>query len=127
MNNTPVTEQTRDLLDDIFQRWNASADMSVWLDALSDNSKWTVTGSAQTAGVYTSKKDYVDNVLNKLNQWVVKPPVPNLQKLVVENNWATAWLAADAESLDGKKLTIDYCWIVRIEKNKVIEVIGFYT
>lgn len=83
-------------------------------------------GSKENSGVYEGKQNYVDNVLGKLNQWVKRPPVPELQKLIVNGDWATAWLKANAESLDGKSFEVNYCWLIRVADKQVVEVVGFY-
>lgn len=100
--------------------------MQVWLNSLSDDIVWTVAGSKENSGQYKGKQTYIDEVLGSLNKWVKQPPVPELKKLIVDGDEAAVWLRAQAEALDGKTFTIDYCWLIRVADNKVTEVIGFY-
>ena len=127
------SEATRKFLTNIFAEWSSSGTMDPWLNVLDENLIWTAAGSKENLGeskaernYVDGKQNYIDNVLGNYKKWVKQPPVPKLQRLIVDGNWSTAWLLASAETLDGKMLTLEYCWIIRVDNNKVTELIGFY-
>lgn len=117
---------TKELLTNTFETWARTGSMDAWLARLSDELVWTVAGSKENSGVYRGKQNYIDNVLGRLNKWVKAPPVPKLKKLLVDGEWATALLHADAQALDGSNFAMDYCWLIRVESERIVEVIGFY-
>lgn len=127
------SDATRRFLANVFTEWSSSGSMDSWLNVVDDDLVWTVAGSKENLGeskhgqnYIDGKQNYIDNVLGNYKKWVKQPPVPKLQKLLVDGNWSTAWLRSSAETLDGKMLTMDYCWIIRVDNNKVTEIIGFY-
>src|SRR5579871_3842953 len=123
---------TRKFLTDVFTEWSHSETMDTWFNVLDDDLVWTAEGSRDNLGekdqqnYINGKQNYIDAILGNYNKWVKKPPVPKLQKLIVDGNWATAWLRATAETLESKTFTMDYCWVIRVDNNKVVELTGFY-
>jgi ketosteroid isomerase-like protein len=127
------SHETRKFLTNVFAEWLSSGTMNSWFNALDDNLVWTANGAKKNFDEHDDKQNYtdgkqnyIDNILGNYKKWVKQPPVPKLQLLIVDGNWSTARLRASAETLDGKTLTMDYCWIIRVDNNKVVELIGFY-
>lgn len=120
------SEQTRAFLQDVFTRWADTGDRQVWIAALAQNLRWTVTGSSETSGVYQGRQAYVDNVLAKVDQWLSACQPPQLQRLIVEGDTAAALLTATVRTSDNHELRMTYCWLITVADSRVTDVVGFY-
>jgi hypothetical protein len=49
-----------------------------------------------------------------------------LQRLIAQDDWASAWLQAEAIGEATRQNRMDYCWLMRVADKQVVEVVGFY-
>ncbi|MET3860823.1 ketosteroid isomerase-like protein [Dietzia sp. 2505] len=118
----------RHFLADWFDRLSASGfDGSVFLDALADDLVWTATGQSPVSGTFHGRQQYIDNVWTPLDQHLARWPRAEVVRILGDGDWATVqFRGVGGLGVNGSDYTLDYCWIVHVENDRITEVIGFY-
>jgi hypothetical protein len=83
-----TTNETREFVESLFTAVALDNFGQSFATALSDNLVWTVTGSSPIAGTYASKQIYIEKVLTPLRAVLVSLPVPIVEHIVVDKEWA---------------------------------------
>lgn len=121
------TEDTRTFVTALFDSWQNDGDTGPLLAALADDLRWTVTGTSPISGVTTSKQEYVERVYRQLDERLAQWPVPRVQRIVADGDWAVVlWHGADGLGKRGEDYVMDYTWWMRVQDGRVTEVVGFY-
>ena len=95
--------------------------------ALSDDLIWTATGSSPLAGVYNGKQVYIDRVVSPLRDVLESLPVPIVEHIFADCDWAVVnWYSEGVKGKNGANYDMQYCWLMRVENDKIVEVKGFY-
>lgn len=106
-----------------FDRW-AKGEGS-FFDLLADNMVWTINGSAPLSKTYTGKQQFLDEVINPLNERLSQKIVPSVRALYAENDVVIALIDGKATAKDGKPYNMSYAWFMQMEKGKIIRVDAF--
>jgi uncharacterized protein len=70
---------------------------------------------------------YVEQVLTPLRNALVSLPVPIVDRIIVDCDWAAVnWHSEGTVGKNGADYDMTYAWMMRIEDGKIVEVIGFY-
>jgi ketosteroid isomerase-like protein len=120
------TDETRAFLTAMFDTWSAQNDPAPFVAALSDDLVWTVTGTSPIAGVYRGKADYLSGVLRPLGERLVAIPTLRVLRMLVDGAWASLHLQGRGAGKRGENYDMDYCWMIRVQDQQIVEVIGFY-
>lgn len=83
-----TTDETRVFVESLFTAVALDNFGQSFAAALSDGLVWTVTGSSPIAGTYAGKQVYIDKVLTPLRAVLVSLPVPIVEHIVVDREWA---------------------------------------
>ena len=123
-----TTDKTRTFITDLFNTISDKGFGKEYLDSLSDSLVWNATGSSPVSGRYTSKPSYIDNVLAKLRERVdLSKAKPSIDHILVDGEWASVvFHTTGVTAVNGADFSMTYCWVMRIEAEKIVEVIGFY-
>ncbi|KIW34469.1 uncharacterized protein PV07_01247 [Cladophialophora immunda] len=127
-----TTEATRSFIESLFTAVALDNFGTSFAAALSDDLVWTVTGSSPIAGTYNGKQVYIDKVLTPLRDVLVTLPVPIVEHIFADGDWATVnWRSQGVVGKNGANYDMQYAWLMRTELDdtgarKIVEVIGFY-
>ncbi|EXJ68717.1 uncharacterized protein A1O5_08511 [Cladophialophora psammophila CBS 110553] len=127
-----TTEATRSFIESLFTAVALDNFGTSFAAALSDDLVWTVTGSSPIAGTYNGKQVYIDKVLTPLRDVLVSLPVPIVEHIFADGDWATVnWRSQGVVGKNGANYDMQYAWLMRTELDdtgarKIVEVIGFY-
>ncbi|EHY58524.1 hypothetical protein HRR83_007102 [Exophiala dermatitidis] len=134
-----TTSQTRAFVESLFTAVALDNFGASFAAALSDNLVWTVTGSSPIAGRYEGKQVYMDRVLTPLRDVLETLPVPIVEHLVVDGDWAVVhWRSEGVRGKNGADYDMQYAWLMRVAREqadtggagggdlKIVQVIGFY-
>lgn len=76
---------------------------------------------------YEGKQVYLEKVLTPLRNVLEVMPVPIIDKILVDGDWAAVnWHSEGVKGKNGADYDMTYAWMMRVENNKICEVIGFY-
>lgn len=106
-----------------FDRW-AKGEGS-FFDLLTNDMQWTIHGSTPLSKTYTSKQQFLDEVINPLNQRLSKKIVPTVRHLYAEGDVVIALIDGKAIAKDGQPYNMSYAWFMTIQKGKIVKVDAF--
>lgn len=122
-----TTEVTRTFVTKLFAAISQDGLGPVLLNALHENVKWTATGQSPLSGVYESKKAYQEDCLGKIRGRLDYSPKPQVNKILADGEWAVVYFHSHgARSVKGMDFGMEYCWWLRVQDEKIVEVIGFF-
>jgi uncharacterized protein len=121
------TSPTRTFITKVFKSAAAEGLGGSFLDHLADDVHWNATGSSPLSGVYTSKQLYQQDVLGRLKDKLEYVPRPEIDRILVDGDWATVLFhTTGAKAKNGIDFSMQYCWLLRVQNEKIVEVVGFF-
>lgn len=106
-----------------FDRW-AKGEGS-FFDLLTDDVKWTINGSTPLSKTYPNKQQFLDEVINPLNQRLSQKIVPTVRHLYAEGDVVIALIDGKATAKDGQPYNMSYAWFMKMNGGKIIQVDAF--
>ena len=114
----------KEIVRNAFERWSKAE--GSFFDLLAEDVKWTITGNSPVSKTYTSKKQFLDEVINPLNEKLTKKIVPRLKELYADGDMVIALWDGSAVAKDGITYDNTYSWYMKMRENKIIEVVAFF-
>lgn len=112
----------RSAIENVFQHLGNNTPAG-FFDSVADHVHWTVYGKHPLAGVYESKEEFQQGTTRKLSALLRDDKLPlKLTNLCVDGDMAIAEMTVDWFTKKGKRFFNHYCWVCRIEKEKITEV-----
>jgi uncharacterized protein len=122
-----TTETTRKFITDLFASISGEGLGPKFLAALSNNVTWKATGSSPLSGTVYSKASYQNDILAKLKGRLEFVPKPQVNRILVDGEWAAVYFhSAGARSMKGMDFGMEYCWLLKVDGHKIVEVVGFF-
>lgn len=119
------SEKTRAFLQNIFE--SVDFDFTTFGDYLSDDLVWTATGDSPLSGRYEGKESYLRQVLGPLHEKLASPIKPILLRILVDGLWAAVHFRSEnVRAKNGADFSMDYCWMMKVQGDKIVEVVGWY-
>lgn len=118
------TMNNKTIIREGFERWSRSE--GSFFDLLADNVSWTITGNSPVSKTYTSKKQFLDEVIDPLNEKFSKKIVPELKGLYADGDMVIALWDGTAVAKDSLPYFNTYSWYMRMDKGKIVEVVAFF-
>jgi len=115
----------KELVSGLFAKWEAG-DSSGFFEAVADDVVWTAIGSTPISGVSHSKKEYMDKTYRPLQAVFAGPTSCKVKRIVAENDTVVVEWHGETPLAKGRVYANDYCWMVRVAANKLIEVTGYF-
>ncbi|MEK0246848.1 hypothetical protein QFI66_001660 [Raoultella sp. BAC10a-01-01] len=94
-------------------------------DLMSPEASWTIMGTAKYAGVYSSKKEFIEQVIAPFNSRVQRPLRPTVSGLYADGNTVIATFRG--ETIDNNKAPYinDYVWVFEMNEGKIIKATAY--
>jgi len=99
-----------------------SGDGRAFFEHVADGVDWTVMGTHPLAGHYRSKRAFQEATFSKLGKVLPNGAQLRVTNLIVAANVAVVELVSDATALSGMRFDNHYCWVVRFEGDRIVEV-----
>jgi ketosteroid isomerase-like protein len=106
-----------------FDRWAQGT--GSFFDLLTDDMQWTITGSTPLSKTYAGKRQFMDEVINPLNQRLSKKIVPTVRAVYAEGDMVIALMDGQATAKDNKPYNMSYAWFMQMKGGKIIKVTAF--
>lgn len=114
-------KENRKIVEKFYAAGN-SGDMDTCFNLIADNIKWTNIGSTRYSGTFQGKAELQEKLLGPLFSQLKQGIRSTVHRLVAENDYVVAQTSGMAETLDGRPYNNTYCWIIRLEGGKFVEV-----
>jgi ketosteroid isomerase-like protein len=106
-----------------FERW--ASGKGSFFDLLTDDMVWTINGSAPLSKTYNGKQQFLDEVINPLNERLSQKIIPTVRNLFAEDDIVIALIDGKATANDGKAYDMTYAWFMKMKNGKIVKVEAF--
>lgn len=119
-----IETKNKQIITVAFESWShGSGD---FFSLLSDNLKWTITGTNPIAKTYTSPKQFMDEAIVPLNKKLQVKIVPKVLSIVAEGDMVVVLWEGHAVDLDGLPYDNKYSWHMKMLDGKIISAVAFF-
>lgn len=122
-NYSKEESSNKEIISNAFQEWHNGTPN--FFDLLTDNMHWEITGSTPYSKTYTSKKEFLDQVIIPLNKKLKVKIKPTVRNIFADKDMVIALWDGDATALDGKPYLSSYSWYMKMKDGKIAEVVAF--
>jgi len=119
-----VERLNKDAIQKAFQAWRNETG-SVF-DLLAPDARWTIVGNAPVSRTYTSRREFLDLVINPFNARLSRRLIPTVRGLYADGDMVIALFDAEAIARDGKPYKNTYTWYMRLRDKKIVDVTAFF-
>lgn len=117
------TQTNKELVEYHFQKWSNGT--GNFFDLLDENVQWEITGSTPFSKIYTSKKQFLDEVIIPLNERLKSKIKPTVRNIYEDGDMVIALWDGEAIAKDGKRYRSSYSWYMEMKQGKIIKVVAF--
>jgi ketosteroid isomerase-like protein len=123
-----TTAATRARLEQIFSNLEVAGFGESFLEVLSNDLVWTATGTSPVAGRYEGKGEYLEKVRSRLHERLDGAPIyPIVERILADGEWGCVSFRTEGlTGRNGADFSMQYCWLVKVDGDKIAEVVGFY-
>lgn len=95
-------------------------------DVLADDAVWEITGNSAAARVYTSKEDFLANVIRPFNARMATRLIPTVRQYYVDGDTVVVFFDAEGTARDGLPYRNTYAWFLRLRDDTIVAASAFY-
>jgi ketosteroid isomerase-like protein len=95
-------------------------------DALADDATWEITGNSLAARTYTSKEDFLANVIRPFNARMSTRLVPTVRDLYADGDTVVAFFDAEGTARDGLPYRNTYAWFLALRGGQIVKASAFF-
>lgn len=95
-------------------------------DALADDATWEITGNSAAARVYTSKEDFLANVIRPFNARMSARLIPTVRDTYTDGGTVIVFFDAQGTARDGLPYRNTYAWFLTMRDDKIVKASAFY-
>lgn len=120
-----VNAQTKkEIISKAFNAWATQGTSDVF-DLLSDDLQWRINGSTPWSKTYTSKQQFLDEVIVPLNKKLSVKIKPTVRNIYQDGNTVIIIWDGEATATDGKPYRSTYSWNMTFTGDKITHVEAF--
>jgi uncharacterized protein len=123
--HNPDTDDTRALVERLFEAYERG-DSEQLFDHVADDVHWTITGTNPLSGEYRSKREFLDATYERLATVLREPVRPRVRRIIVDGDLAVVEWRGQASSIADRPYDNDYCWIIRVAEDQIVEVTAYF-
>lgn len=95
-------------------------------DLLADNVEWTIAGQSAASRVYTSREDFLSNVIRPFGARMSTPLAPTIRNIYRDGDTVILHFDAAGTARDGKPYKNTYAWFLTFDGEKIVKATAFY-
>jgi ketosteroid isomerase-like protein len=107
-----------------FDAWSAGTGSPY--DALAENVSWEIVGNAVVSRVYTSKEDFLANVIRPFNARMAVRLVPTIRDIYADGDTVVVFFDAQGTARDGMPYRNTYAWFLTLADGKIVRASAFF-
>lgn len=113
----------RTLVAEAFAAWE-QGDSGPFFALVADDVTWTVIGSTEVSGTFTSKAAFTEGALRPLGA-VLGPIEAEVRQVLADGDHVVLRWVGQATTKYGRDYAQTYCWVMRLAEGKVVEVTAY--
>lgn len=95
-------------------------------DALAENVTWEIVGNSVASRVYTSKEDFMSNVIRPFNARMAAPLKPAIRDIYADGDTVIVLFDAEGTARDGVPYRNTYSWYLTLADNRIVKATAFF-
>lgn len=107
-----------------FDRWRDGTGSPY--DALADDATWEITGTSAAARTYTSKEDFLANVIRPFNARMSTRLIPTIRSIHADGDTVIVFFDAQGTARDGIPYRNTYSWFLQLRDDRIVQASAFY-
>src|SRR5580765_360568 len=107
----------KQLIQDAFDAWAKGE--GDFFRLLSDDARWTITGTSALAGTYTSRSQFLE-AIRPIGVRLSEPIKPTVKSIVAEDDVVVVLWQGHATALDGRPYDNTYSWHMRVRDGSIV-------
>ncbi len=113
-------EQNRKIVEDAVAKWQ-SGNPEAFYQILDENVNWTVIGTTEVSGTYTSRQDFIDGAVKKIGKRIDGQVTPEIVDIDTEGDRLVFRWDGSGKMADGTPYRNRYSWAMTFKDGKVVE------
>ena len=118
------THDTRALVERLFAAYERG-DSQQLFDHVAEDVHWTITGNNPLSGEYRNKSEFIEATYERLATVLKEPVRPHVRRIIAEGDLAVVEWHGHAISIIDRPYDNDYCWVIRVAGNRIVEVTAY--
>ncbi|GFG52890.1 ketosteroid isomerase [Mycolicibacterium agri] len=95
-------------------------------DSLADDATWEITGNSAAARVYTSKEDFMANVIRPFNARMAGPLKPTVREMYADGDTVIVLFDAEGTARDNVPYRNTYSWYLTLRDDRIVKATAFF-
>jgi ketosteroid isomerase-like protein len=121
---TMTAEQNKAAILSSFNAWSAGTGSP--FDLLAEDARWTIEGNGVASKTYTSREEFMRDVIRPFNTRMESPLKPSIRNLYADGDTVIAFFDARGVARDGKPYVNTYAWFMEMKAGKIIRASAFF-
>lgn len=111
------------IVEQAFNNWRNGSGTP--FDLMSPDASWTIMGTAKYAGVYNTKKEFLERVIAPFNGRVQRPLRPTVNGLYSDGNTVIAMFRGETIDNNKNPYINDYVWVFEMNEGQIIKATAY--
>ncbi|MGE2689183.1 nuclear transport factor 2 family protein [Mycolicibacterium pulveris] len=94
--------------------------------ALADDATWEIVGNSVASRVYTSKEDFLSNVIGPFNARMATPLRPTIRDIYADGDTVIVFFDAEGTARDGVAYRNTYSWFLTLADDQIVRGTAFF-
>jgi len=114
----------RQLVSDAFASW-AEGDTGPFFALVADDVTWTVIGSTPVSGTFRSKRAFTEGALVPMGKVLAGPILAEVVDVIADDDRVALRWIGRSSSRKGRPYVQTYCWTMRFDAGRIVEVTAY--
>jgi ketosteroid isomerase-like protein len=119
-----IEERNKGIIQQAFDRW--AKGRSSFYDLLAEDAQWTITGTSPVSKTYTSRKQFLDEVIQPLSARLSKQITPSVRALYADGDTVVALWDGTSVARDGRPYNNAYSWYLTMKDDRIVKAVAFF-
>jgi ketosteroid isomerase-like protein len=117
-------QRNKELVKQGFDRW--AKGQGSFYDLLAAGAEWTITGTTPVSKTYTSRRQFLDEVIQPLSARLSEQIVPSVRALCADGDTVVALWDGTSVATDGKPYNNTYSWHLTMKDGLIVKAVAFF-
>lgn len=95
-------------------------------DFLADNAEWTIVGNSAASRIYSSREDFIGNVIRPFNARMSARLIPTITNIYADKDTVVVHFTAEGTAADNQPYRNTYAWFLQLDDSKIVKATAFY-
>jgi len=95
-------------------------------DSLAEDATWEIVGNSAASRVYTSKADFITNVIQPFNARMSQRLIPTIRDTYADGDPVIVYFDAASTARDGVPYSNTYAWFLTLRDDQIVKASAFF-